>query len=185
MNEDERLRVWEQVQARAERLLEHPRDLEPRDVLRPYSSLWRLWHSPPYGPQTTWTVLLPGRKLHPGSPARVREVTWDRNAEHERLFGGSGEVTAAPAVRVRDAYLPMDALQELVLEGARLAVPLLAFVRGPMLDEELFGLETYEVSPFVHVQWWGGGPPGWRHFTEWVARLRGFLLLHLDEAGES
>jgi hypothetical protein len=184
MNEDERLRVWDQLQARAERLLEHPKDLPPRDPLRWYGSLWRLWHYPPYGLQTTWTVLLPGRKAPAGVPPRVREVTWDRPGDQERLFGAAEEVGPSPTVRARDAYLSVEGLQELVLEGGRLAVPLLEFVRRPMPDEELFGLETYEVSPFVRVQWWGEGPPGWRHFTEWIVRLRAFLLRHLDEAGD-
>ena len=61
-------RVWERLQALAERVLEHPKDLEPRDPIRWFSSLWRLWHYPAFGPHTTWTILLPGRKTPPGAP---------------------------------------------------------------------------------------------------------------------
>ena len=45
-------RVWEQLQALAERVLEHPKDLEPRDPIRLYGSLWRLWHYPAFAPHT-------------------------------------------------------------------------------------------------------------------------------------
>ena len=46
---DQAERVWEQLQALAERVLEHPKDLEPRELIRRYGSLWRLWHLPAFG----------------------------------------------------------------------------------------------------------------------------------------
>jgi hypothetical protein len=178
--------IWVELQARAERLLEHPKDLEPRETIRRYGSLWRLWHYPPFAPQTAWTVLTPGRKAPAGAPALVREVTWDRPADNERLFGPQPSahlLAAQPTMRLRDALLPGEELQRRIEEGSRLAVPLLVFSRTAPIDEDLFGLETYEVSPYVRLQWWGDGPREWRPFLDWVAGLRAFLGRHLDEAG--
>jgi hypothetical protein len=182
---DDRDALWAHLQARAERLLEHPKDLEPREPLRRYGSLWRLWHHPPYGPLTAWTVLTPGRKAPPGSPPRVREVTWDRPGDSERLFATApppGTLAAEPTMRLRDALLPDDVLRRLIEEGSRIVVPLLVFSRAAPVDEDLYGLETYEVSPYVRLQWWGAGPPGWRPFLDWVRGLRDFVRRHLDEA---
>jgi hypothetical protein len=180
---DNRDDIWAELQARAERALEHPKELEPRETVRRYGSLWRLWHGPSVGPLTTWTVLLPGRKVPAGAPPRVREVTWDRSADNKRLFGPeSTGLSAQPTLRVRDALLPPEELERLIDEGTRLTVPLLAFSRAVPVDEDLFGLETYEVSPYVRLQWWGEGPQAWRPLLDWVARLRALLQRHLDEA---
>jgi hypothetical protein len=176
-------RVWEQLQALAERVLEHPKDLEPRDPIRLYGSLWRLWHYPALAPQTTWTVLTPGRKAPPGAPALVREVSWDMPGDNQRVFGDGSKPDPRPSVRVRDAHLPGEALRRLSEAGAALAVPLLASARAADADADLFGLETYEVSPFVRVQWRGDGPLSWRHFLDWVGELRAFLRRHLEQAG--
>ncbi len=173
---DEQERLWAQLEARASRLLEHPKDLEPREPIRRYGALWRFWHYPPFAAHTAWTILTPGRKAPPGAPPLVREVTWDQLGDHERT-------PDAPSLRVRDALLPEDELRRFIDEGARLAVPLVVFEKTAALDEVVFGLETYEVSPFVRVQWWGAGPAAWRHFTDWVAGVRAFVLRQLDDAG--
>jgi hypothetical protein len=185
---DEAERVWEQLQALAERLLEHPKDLPPRDPIRLYGSLWRLWHFPAFAPHTTWTILLPGRKGPTGAPPLVREVSWDHVRDNQRVFnlppGPEGRKTdPRPSIRVRDAWLPAGELQRLSEQGGSLSVPLLTSARAADADEDLFGLETYEVSPFVRVQWRGAGPLPWRHFLDWVGELRAFVRRHLDQAG--
>ena len=182
----DRERVWEQLQALAERVLEHPKELEPRDPIRLYGSLWRLWHYPAAGSHRTLTVLTPGRKAPPGSAPRVREVVWDVPRDHQKVFETpvptDGAIDGRPTLWLRDGELPAEELQRLSEVGAGLAVPLLASVRAANADDDLFGLETYEVSPFVRVQWRGAGPLPWRHFFDWVSELRAFLRRHLDQA---
>ncbi|MCI0458431.1 MAG: hypothetical protein L0Z62_15815 [Gemmataceae bacterium] len=183
---DEQERVWAELEARATRLLEHPKDLEPRESIRLYGCLWRLWHYPPFDAHTAWTILTPGRKAPPGALPLVREVTWDQASDNQRVLGLPLNLEGRasdpqPSIRVRDALIPADDLRHFVEEGAGLAVPLVVFEKAAALDEDVFGLETYEVSPFVRVQWWGVGPAAWRHFTDWVAGLRAFALRHLDE----
>src|SRR5262249_59676897 len=80
-----------EIEAGARRLLEHRKDLEPREPIRRYSSLLRLWRFPAYGVQTTWTILTPGKKAPPGSAPMVREIVWDREADEKRVFGSGGE----------------------------------------------------------------------------------------------
>jgi hypothetical protein len=188
MSDAEAFRVWEQLQARAERLLEHPKDLPPRDPIRLYNSLWRFWQYQTFGAQTTWTVLLPGRKAPRGAPPLAREVAWDMSGDNLRVLNlplsPEGRKTDPhPSIRVRDAYLPPADLQRLLDAGTGLSVPLLASARAADAEEDLFGLETYEVSPFVRVQWRGAGPLPWRHFLDWVGEVRAFVLRHLDGAG--
>jgi hypothetical protein len=180
--------VWHQLQALAERLLEHPKDLPPRDPIRLYGSLWRLWHCPAFAPHTTWTILLPGRKVPPGALPLVREVSWDQVGDNQRVFNlpltSEGRQTdSRPSMRVRDAELPAAELQRLIEHGGELSVPLLASARAADAEEDLFGLETYEVSPFVRLQWRGAGPLRWRHFLDWVGEVRAFVLRHLDQPG--
>jgi hypothetical protein len=166
----------EELEARALRLLEHAKEVEPRDIVRRYGSLLRLWRFPAYGVQTTWTILAPGRKAPPGAPMLVREIVWDRPTDEQR--GGT-----EPSIRLRESMILEEHLQRLLAGGRELMVPVVG-VASPMgLDGEHFGLETYTVSPSVRVQWWNAGPTEWRHFIDWVAELRAFLQSCLDQTG--
>jgi hypothetical protein len=183
---EQREQTWAELEARAVRLLEHAKEVEPRDPVRRYGSLLRLWHFPAYGPQTTWTILTPGRKTPPGAGPLVREVTWDRPADDRRMAEAPGRGgDAGPSLRLREAALPEAGLRELLEHGSHLAVPVVGCSHPVGLDGEHFGLETYEVSPGVRVQWWRDGPAAWRHFTDWAAGVRAFLLRHLDQAGRT
>ena len=51
------------------------------------NSLSRSGHMyPAFAAQTTWTVLLPGRKAPPGAPPLVREVAWDLSGDNQRVL---------------------------------------------------------------------------------------------------
>jgi hypothetical protein len=179
--------AWAELEARALRLLEHAKEVEPRAAVRRHGSLLRLWHYPAHAPQTSWTILQPARTAVPATGPRVREVTWDRIPDQERLFGAQALQTSGldstPTVRLREAELPQAELQALIAGAADLSVPVLVFSHTVGLDGEYFGLETYEVSPAVRVQWWGDGPIEWRHFTDWCGQVRRFLAGRLDQAG--
>jgi hypothetical protein len=184
----DREQLWGELEAQAQRWLEHPKEVEPRDAIRRYGSLLRLWHYPAFAPQQTWTILTPGRKGAPGSRPVVREVTWDRPADYQRVIDPVQEVQVRvagwnPSITLREAVLPEDELQALLEVGSNLSVPLLVFAKSVGLDGAYFGLETYEFSPHARVQWWCDGPVEWRHFTDWVTELRGFLQRCLDRPG--
>jgi hypothetical protein len=161
--------AWARLEALAQRLLEHPRDSEPREPLRRHAALLRLWHFPSHGVQTTWTILTPGKKAADGSVPMVREIAWDRPADEAR----PGE--ELPTIRVRDAHLPADQVRYWIEEVMKLAVPLVVFNHVVGLDGDYYGLETYETSPFVRVQWWNDGPTEWRHLIDWASGLRRHL----------
>jgi len=172
--------LWTEVEARAERLLEHAKEVEPRERVRRYGSLLRLWHYPAFGPRKTWTILQPGRKIEAGAATLVRELTWDREADHQRIFNNLDQ-QAVPTIRLREGSLPEPELTALLESGAGLAVSVVGVAHKVGLDGEFFGLETYEVSPNVRAQWWCAGPTEWHHFTTWVAELRAFLGRCLDQ----
>jgi hypothetical protein len=174
--------LWTELEARAERLLEHAKEVEPRDRVRRYGSLLRLWHYPAFGPRKTWTILQPGRKVEAGAATLVRELTWDRDADHQRIFERLDQ-QAAPTIRLREAGLPAAELGALLETGAGLAVSVVGVTHTAGLEGEFFGLETYEVSPNIRVQWWCAGPTEWHHFITWVAELRALLTRCLDQAG--
>ncbi len=184
---DDREQAWAELEARAQRLLEHAREVEPRDPVRRYGSLLRLWHWTAFDRQTTWTILTPGRKAPPGAGPLVREVTWDRAADQRRLFDAcaadSSSAGNRPQIGLREAALPLPELQRLLAIGNQLMVPLVGVTQTVGLDGDYFGVETYEVSPNVRLQWWGTGPTEWRHFTDWVAEVRTILQHCLDQTG--
>jgi len=180
MNEQAEL-AWAELEAKAQRLLEHPKDLPPRDTIRRYGSVLRLWHYPAYGPHTSWTILQPGRKMPAGAPPLAREITWDRLSDNQRMSAEPYQLE--PRLSMRDTLLPKDELSRLLDIGRELSVPIVVFSQTVGLDGEYFGLETYETSPFVKAQWWCQGPTEWRHFTDWFHQVRRFLLQYLDQAG--
>jgi hypothetical protein len=179
--------AWAELETRALRLLEHAKEVEPRAPVRRYGSLLRFWHYPAHGPQTAWTILRPGRKTPGAGWPKVREVTWDRVPDQQRLFDPdvlqAGDLDSTPTLRLREADLPEREIQALVAAAADLAVPLVMFSHKVGLEGEYFGLETYEVSPSVRLQWWGAGPIEWRHFTDWCGQVRCLLVEHLDKTG--
>lgn len=182
MSEDQD-RVWAELEARAQRLLEHAKEVEPREVARPFGSLLRLWHHPAFGPLRTWTILTPSRRTAGDVLPRVREITWDRDADHQRVFEGRPGQRWQPSIELRETALPGPETCALLEAGASLSVSLVGVCHTAGVDGDYFGLETYEVSPNVRTQWWAAGPVEWRHFTGWVAELRGFLVRCLDQTG--
>ena len=188
MNE-QREAEWAELEARALRLLEHAKEVEPRQVIRRYGSVLRLWHYPAFGPQRTWTILKPGRKAQENAGPLVREATWDRAADHERLFnpleGLRNGFDSQPTIGLREARLPAAELRSLLEIAANLAVPVVLFPRpgDVRVDGEYFGLQTYEASSSVRLQWWCDGPTEWRHFTDWFGQVRSFLAQHLEQPG--
>jgi hypothetical protein len=179
--------AWAKLESRAQRLLEHAREVEPREPVRRHGSILRLWHYPAYGPQKSWTLLRSGRKTTEPRGARVREVTWDRGCDERRLFpsdvsraGGAG---SEPTILLREADLEEAEVEALLSAAGNLAVPVVLFAHTVGLDGEFWGLETYEVSPSVRLQWWGRGPVAWRHFTDWFDQLRTLLLKRLEQTG--
>jgi hypothetical protein len=171
--------LWAELEARSERLLEHAKEVEPRDRVRRYGSLLRLWHFPAFGPRRTWTILQPGRKVESGAATLVRELTWDRETDQQRIFGQL-DGQPIPGVRLREGNVPATELGALLEIGAGLSVSLVGVTHTVGIEGEFFGLETYEVSPNVRVQWWCGGPTEWHHFITWVDELRAFLMRCLD-----
>jgi hypothetical protein len=179
--------AWAELEARAQRVLEHAKEVEPREPVRRYGSILRLWHYPAMGPQTAWTILRPGRKKAAEVQPLVREVAWDRIPDMKRLFDPleipKWGLSSTPTIQLREAALPKMELQTLLGAAADLAVPVVVFSHTVGLEGEYFGLENYEVSPSVRLQWWCEGPIEWRHFTDWFHRVRSFLVQHLDQVG--
>jgi hypothetical protein len=184
MNDDRDV-AWLRLEAQAQRLLEHAKEIEPRDVVRRYGSVLRVWHFPAFAPQVTWTILEPGRKTPANAPFLVREVTWDNAADRRWLYDPGRElgqeIVNRPHISLREAVLPADELEKHLRTGAALAVPLLGMPRLGGLDGEFWGLETYAFSPNVRVQWFCDGPTEWHHFTSWVAEVRAFLIRCLEQ----
>jgi hypothetical protein len=187
---DDQDKAWADLEAQAYRFLEHAKEVEPREVVRRYTSVLRLWHFPAFEAQVTWTILEPGKgrpKLPPDAPTLVREVTWDNQSDRRWMYDPGRElakgIVRRPNIRLREALLPNDDFDNLIQTGANLAVPLIGMPRVLGLDGEFWGVETYAFSPNVRLQWFCAGPTEWRHFTTWVEELRAFLTRCLDQTG--
>jgi len=178
---EQRDQDWAELEARAHRLLEHAKEVEPRDEIRRYGSLLRLWHSPAFGALKSWTLLTPGRKCHPGAEPCVREVAWDRSTDHQRIYELPAKTNAAPTIILREAGLSLAELNRLLAAGSDLTVPIVGISHSVGVDGEYFGVETYEVSPSIRLQWWCAGPLEWRHFTDWIAQIRLTLQDRLEQ----
>ena len=76
---------WQELETKAERMLENPW-LLPRDaILKFYRPILRLWIYPSFSPYKVWIFCKPDfRKINPMTFI-IREVTWDRNADAQRL----------------------------------------------------------------------------------------------------
>ena len=104
-----------------------------------------------------------------GSPQKVFAVVGDGEINEGAiwealLFANHFELSNLIVIVDANGYQAMGSTDEVLRLGS--------------LAEKLsaFGLETYEVSPSVRLQWWCDGPTEWRHFTDWFAALRSFAL---------
>ncbi len=184
MTTDRRESEFAELEKRALWALEHSEEVEPRETIRHLWTQVRLWHYPANAAYKSWTVsvlMLPDRDE---SRPSVREVTWDRPSDWQRLRGSSSgpkEITFyEPALKVRDAYLPVKELKNLLEKIIDLDIRI-AGVKEPLgFDSERFGLEGYGPLHGIRLEWWQEGPEHWRELTAWAADMREFLKSFTD-----
>lgn len=162
--------------SRAERTLEDPASLEPRERLRRARPQLRLWHYPAFFAWTAWMVFEPIADEH---ALIVRRVIWDSPYDLSRfsdpLEGVRQGFFAPPTLTVDDARTTDKALQPYLRGLRRQPIPVVTVRPSIGLDGETYGFQSYGSSDTLHLEWWCEGPKEWLPLIESVGRMRNFL----------
>lgn len=187
MEIEEREKEFAELTAHALKVLEHAEDVEPRESIRHLGvSMW-LWHYPAFDSYRSWIILVSRPEARQMSQPMVREATWNRAKDWTRINefsqGFEEGFDREPSVIIRDAYLPIRGLKELLETGIELEVPEDTSPAPQAQAGERFGLEGYGPLRGVRLEWISDGPAEWRELTDWAARMRAFLRSCLSESG--
>jgi hypothetical protein len=150
---------WAELETRAMRLLEEPALAHPS--LKGLTLL-RIWLYPSFAPCQSWVVIDEKSGWLPDIEPVVRELTWDRPADRNRLLvnpleGLKSGFSTSPTIKVRDVAVSRSKLISLIEKGKDLVVKPVIGQRVIVLDGETWGFQTYGVLEHVRLSWWEMG----------------------------
>jgi hypothetical protein len=176
---------WAELEARAMRLLEDSASASPSFKGWPVWPVLKLSLYPSFAPCQSWTIYSIKPRSVPIADPMVRELTWDRPADRERLLadpikGLKSGFSTQPSIKFRDAVISAQHLASHLAKGRQVTVEAVVFNEMVVLDGETWSYQTYGVPGHLRVSWWGNGPIEWREFINWTADLLVFLVASLD-----
>lgn len=145
-------------------------------------SVLRVWHSPAFDPQRSWTVFQ-SRNPSPPQVFLIRRVEWDREADVERFSvpltlpqRAKLHRSSGPALTVTDGEVPAREWELLMAEAPRLELPVhLPLEEFASTDSERFGIERRMLALSLSVEWANEPPAIWSELAAWTARVRALL----------
>lgn len=84
MTED-RLEERAELEKLARWALEHPEQLEPREVIESFRPILRLWQYPSFFDYASWTIFQPARRNMIDVSLLIRRVVWERTYDLRRF----------------------------------------------------------------------------------------------------
>lgn len=141
-----------QTEKEARRLLKNPLD-HPGLVKRPRASLKvRLWRSPSFDPESSWTILADGDGWF------VRRIVYaprfEAGIRWRHTYGAEGRMQAKAATAL---------LQDLYA----IRLPPFVEIKTMGVDGVRHGVEAGAFLNHVSLSWWGEAPEGWGPLRDW------------------
>ena len=182
---------WTLFESRALRLLERPQEVDPGDGLKRLRPEVRLWHYKSSSAFRSWTIFSPDARFESDIRPRVREVIWHRRTDNNSLFAEQAlkldlsQIGVSPSLSVRDAALPLEAVQVLLESFSKLEIPLVRQQsQAAFINNELYGVENFAMEANVRLTWYSTGPPAWNRLIQWSSSMRSLHPLHARDPGE-
>lgn len=153
-----------QTEAEARRLLERPLEYPGLVERRGASQEVRIWRSPSFDPESSWTMIADKSGWY------VRRVVYVRRS-------AAGEIrhdTFASEVRLAEP-LALSLVRD--LRAIRIAPFVKLSALG--LDGATYGIETTAFMAQVRVSWWGKAPEEWNALRSWYGAAIGVLEAQL------
>lgn len=174
---EDRENEWQNLQAKAQQMLENPR-LLPKDLqIKSFNQTLHLWISPTFTPEKHWIFYTPQPQINPQPRPMVQQIIWQRETDFQRLndplIGLQEGFHIEPTFEIKTIEIEM--MKKLRKDLAKIQLPV--FIKDEILglDGEHFGVETLGSYHNAKVTWWSSYPQEWKELVDWYEKVRKFL----------
>jgi hypothetical protein len=171
---------WQELETKAERMLENPW-LLPRDaILKFYKPILRLWEYPSFSPYKVWVFCKPDFRTINPQTLIIRKVIWDRNADFDRLEkpleGLKKGFDTIPRFEIKSVEISKGIFDEIFSELKQIQFPAFAnYGKTIGIDGVRYGIETFDFTHRTNISWWSHYPEEWQNLVEWFEKTTDFL----------
>jgi len=165
-----------EVERLAVSYMKHPHEMPKAQSLAAWKPIVLLWDFPSFRPYRSWGIFQRRERRASKDLSLVRQITWDRGADAERLSnpltGLREGFHVQPTLEVRDRPLDTARLERFLDELRSISFPAFC-AQGFGIDGDIFGVAYPQLS--LSVEWWCEGPASWEALTHWAYTMREWL----------
>jgi len=176
---EKREKEWQELEAKAMRMLENPRLLPKDETTKNFAPTLHLWITPTFTPDKHWVFYKPRPQINPPPKPFVRQLIWQKQSDFKRLndplTGLQEGFHAEPTFETRTVEIEKEMLEILYQQLSEIRFP--AFVRDEILglDGERFGVEILGFYHQARVSWWSVYPKEWQEIVVWFEKTQKLL----------
>jgi hypothetical protein len=178
---EKREKEWNELEAKAEKLLNNPYLLLRKDaILKFYDPILRLWIYPSFEPYQVWLFNEPNFKTIHVENLKVIRAVWNRNEDYLRLNhpleGLKDGFHTEPKLEIESIEMEKELFNKIFSDLQQIQFPVFANYRKSIgIDGIRYGIETFDFTHRTNISWWSVYPEEWQNLIEWFEKTTDFL----------
>ncbi len=177
---EKREKEWNELEAKAMKMLENPYLLPKEAILKFYNPVLRLWVYPSFEPYKVWIFSEPNFKTIRLENLKIICAVWDRNEDFLRLDdpleGLKKGFHTEPKIEVRSIEITKEVFERIFSELKVIRFPAFANYRKSVgIDGVRYGIETFDFTHRTNISWWSVYPEEWQNLVEWFEKTTAYL----------
>lgn len=156
---EKRDKEWQELESKAENLLQNS-GLLPKDaILKFYNPILRLWIYPSFSPYKVWIFYEPDFRTIQPENLIVRQIIWERDADGQRLNnpleGLEKGFHTEPKLEIESTEIKKEIFTKIFSELQQIHFPAFANYRKSVgIDGIRYGIETFDFTHKTNISWW-------------------------------
>jgi hypothetical protein len=176
---ENRQEEWQMLESKAMQMLEKPRLLPKDAILKFYEPILRLWIYPSFSPYKVWIFYEPNFRTIALSNLIIREITWDRGKDYERLTnpltGLKKGFDTEPRFEFKSFEIEKETFDRFFSELKQIEFSAFANYKMIGIDGVTSGIETIGFICNTRISWWSNYPKEWKNLVGWFENTTDFL----------
>jgi len=177
---EKREKEWNELKAKAIKMLDNPPLLPKEAVLKFYNPVLRLWIYPSFEPFRVWIFSEPNFKTIRLENLKIIRAFWDQNEDFRRLNdpleGLKKGFHTEPKIEVQSIEITREMFDGIFSELKQIPFPAFANYRKSVgIDGVRCGVETFDFTHRTNISWWSVYPEEWQSLIDWFERTIDFL----------
>lgn len=174
-----REKEWQNLQIKAQQMLDNPRFLPKDETTRKFIPTLHLWLNPTFTPEKHWIFYKPQPQINPQPKPIVQQIIWEKVKDYQRLnnplIGLKEGFHTEPTFNIKTITVEKEMFDKFHSDLAKIEIP--PFVKYEILglDGEHFGVETLGLYHNAKITWWSSYPKEWQELVNWYEKVRKFL----------